>query len=200
MVNGAHPTLERQPARRCEATNKAGEPCRSTSVDAGGFCAVHGGKVDMRELGSRGGRQSVRSRLSLDHSVADDRLRAKAKRRLEALLDSDDESKRLSAARALYSYSAVKPPNDEESKNCECARGGWCSAHGYQARHREPFKVVDVLKVFLLDAEGILDDPEIQRIVIEAYTRIPDVQRPAEVFTEQVARAGSRAAGEPTQD
>lgn len=41
--------------------------------------------------GRKGGKASVRSRLDLDRDVADDRLRAKAKARLEALLDSEDE-------------------------------------------------------------------------------------------------------------
>jgi hypothetical protein len=39
-------------------------------------------------------------------------LADKAKRRLEELLDSDDEAKRLAAARALYSYGPAKPPDD----------------------------------------------------------------------------------------
>jgi hypothetical protein len=106
MGKRGYSTLKRQVERRCKATNKAGQPCRSTSVDSSGYCAAHGGKVDMRELGSKGGRQSVRSRLGVDDSLADEALRRKAGRRLESLLDSPDESKRLSAARALYSYSA----------------------------------------------------------------------------------------------
>jgi hypothetical protein len=52
--------------------------------------------------------------LGISDEVADDQLRAKAKARLEALLDSDDEGKRLAAARALYSYGPAKPPGEPD--------------------------------------------------------------------------------------
>jgi hypothetical protein len=66
-----------------------------------------------RELGALGGQGPTRRVLGFDESVADDRLRAKAKARLEALLDSEDEGKRLAPARALYTYGPAKPPTDE---------------------------------------------------------------------------------------
>jgi hypothetical protein len=97
---------------RCRGTNRRGQPCQRRATD-NGCCVVHAGKLDMRAIGRRGGQQSVRSRLGLDPEVADGRLRKKAKARLEELLDSDDETKRLAAARALYSVGPQKPPPDE---------------------------------------------------------------------------------------
>jgi hypothetical protein len=93
--------------------NQRGEPCGSRAITKDGKCAAHSGIVDMRAIGMAGGRASVRSRLGLDPELADGRLRKKAKAALEALLDSEDEGRRLSAARALYSYAPAKPVDDE---------------------------------------------------------------------------------------
>jgi hypothetical protein len=63
----------------------------------------------MRELGRKGGKQSVRSRNGIaDDQVATDALRRKARRTLEEMLSSPDESKRLAAARSLYSYGPME--------------------------------------------------------------------------------------------
>lgn len=109
--------------RRCKATTKLGKRCGKPSVEDG-LCLVHAGKQNMAEIGAKGGRGRTRSMLGIDDSVADDKLRAKAKARLEEMLDSTDESKRLAAARALYSYQAQKPPNESEQN-----AGGWQHQH-----------------------------------------------------------------------
>jgi hypothetical protein len=69
----------------------------------------------MRELGRKGGKASVRSRLGLNVD-ADTSLREKARKRLEAQLDSPDERLAQAAARALYSYGPAKPPADAEQE------------------------------------------------------------------------------------
>jgi hypothetical protein len=102
--------------RICKGTRKDGQPCGARAMTADGLCAAHGGLVDMAAIGQAGGQARSRSVLGINDEVADDRLRAKAKRRLEELLDSDDESKRLAAARSLYSYQATKPPAEEQSE------------------------------------------------------------------------------------
>ena len=104
-------TPNRAQATRCKRMKRNGERCkRSASSD--GLCKVHAGLQDMKALGRAGGQARTRSVLAITDDVVDDRLRTKAKARLEALLDSEDEGKRLAAARALYSYGPTKPPND----------------------------------------------------------------------------------------
>jgi hypothetical protein len=96
----------------CKGRNKQGDPCRSTFVGAGGFCTAHDPerKVDMRELGHRGGkarrkgvaeqlpeaeRQSLREFLrdGLDHET----IRAA----IERSLGGNNESARVSAVKLL---------------------------------------------------------------------------------------------------
>jgi hypothetical protein len=48
--------------------------------------------------------------------VLDEPLRLKARERLLELLDSDDEAKRLQAARALYSFGPARPPQDKDEE------------------------------------------------------------------------------------
>jgi hypothetical protein len=78
-------------------------------MTADGLCAAHGGLTDMRAIGAAGGRGSVRSRLGPSDDVADEGLREKARRRLEKVLDGDDEAAALRAAQSLYSYRAAEP-------------------------------------------------------------------------------------------
>jgi hypothetical protein len=75
--------------------------------------------------------------LGIDDSVAED-LRPKAKAVLEQMLDSEDESKRLAAARSLYSYQAVRPVDADRECTCFTKPSAYCSAvdeHGYRGAH-----------------------------------------------------------------
>jgi len=45
---------EARPQATCKATTKAGAPCRKQAV-ADGLCTFHSGKLDLAELGRRGG-------------------------------------------------------------------------------------------------------------------------------------------------
>jgi hypothetical protein len=98
---------------RCRGTNRKGEPCRRLASSNGQFCVVHSGKVDMREIGKLGGRGRTRSVLGISDVVADERLRAQGKKALEELVNSDNESVRLRAATALYSYRSQAPPVEQ---------------------------------------------------------------------------------------
>src|SRR5436190_23318285 len=70
--------------------------------DSSGYCAAHrAGSATMREPGRKGGQARTRSVLGLDPSVADDNLRAKARRKLDAMLDSDNPQHVLRAAQSL---------------------------------------------------------------------------------------------------
>src|SRR5262249_22263968 len=46
---------------RCKAFNRRGEPCSSPTVGRDGFCAAHSGKLDMKALGSKGGKGRTRA-------------------------------------------------------------------------------------------------------------------------------------------
>jgi hypothetical protein len=74
--------------------------------------AILGAKGGSRAPGE--GRKFRRSPVSSD--VLDEPLRLKARDRLLELLDSDDEAKRLQAARALYSFGPARPPQDEDEE------------------------------------------------------------------------------------
>jgi hypothetical protein len=92
----------------------------------------------MAALGSRGGKARTRSALGIDDAVAED-LRPKAKAVLEQMLDSPDESKRLAAARSLYSYQAVRPVDQDRECTCLTKPGAYCRAvdeHGYHGGWR----------------------------------------------------------------
>ena len=96
----------------CRGTTKAGKPCRAIA-GGGGLCAIHAGRVDPCAIGRSGGLARTRSQLGISPELADDQLRAQARRRLEALVNSDDERTALAAARALYSYGPQRPPAGE---------------------------------------------------------------------------------------
>jgi hypothetical protein len=89
---------------RCRGRNRAGLPC-ARRASRNDYCTVHDPERprDMRELGRRGGRRSPIEKLRV---AADDSLREKARKRLEQVLEGDDEAAALRAATALYSYRA----------------------------------------------------------------------------------------------
>jgi hypothetical protein len=103
--------------RICNATRKDGQPCQARALTADGRCAAHGGLVDMRAAGRLGGKASVRSRLGFGPDVADDELREKARRRLNAMLDSKDEKLQLVAARSLFSYGTTPAPSADAAES-----------------------------------------------------------------------------------
>jgi hypothetical protein len=99
---------------QCAGTNKRGDPCEATIVGPDGFCRAHSPNgLDMRELGRKGGKASVRSRLGLGDDLPD-ALRGKARKRLDAALDDPDPRIRLQAARAIASYSPERPPAEQQ--------------------------------------------------------------------------------------
>jgi hypothetical protein len=68
--------------RRCQAKNRAGAPCRSPVVGDDGLCAVHSGRLDMREIGRAGGIASAEVRLHRAKHVRE-RLQQKVERHFE---------------------------------------------------------------------------------------------------------------------
>jgi hypothetical protein len=99
---------------RCQATTKDGRPCKARPVK-NGLCTAHQPDANMRELGQKGGIASGRARLGIiSPELADDNLRAQARRRLEKLVNSSDEKVALQASRALFSYGLTPAPGDPD--------------------------------------------------------------------------------------
>jgi hypothetical protein len=92
MPSHAEPT----PRATCKATTKAGKPCRKQAV-ADGLCVFHSGKLDLAELGRRGGRARGGGKKD-EH--AGDRLEGLAHAALEELLTDAGGSATARAAAA----------------------------------------------------------------------------------------------------
>jgi hypothetical protein len=101
--------------RRCQAKNRAGAPCRSPVVDDSGYCPVHSGRLDMRELGRAGGLASAEVRLQRAKHVRE-RLQQRVERHFEQVWDvferalvSEDERVQLRAAMGLLAEAYGNP-------------------------------------------------------------------------------------------
>jgi hypothetical protein len=122
----------------------------------------------MRATGAAGGRGSVRSRLGLSDDIADEGLREKARRRLERVLDGDDEAAALRAAQSLYSYRAAQPPADLKPPDGEDGV--------YLASGRRVISLADLLELGLDEAEGIFDEARMQDVILRAAERVRELQ------------------------
>jgi hypothetical protein len=110
-VQNAEKRQQAPPLHRCKSRNKRGEPCQATIVGHGGFCTAHDPerKVDMRALGSKGGkgrRRGVGERLpASERESLREALRGldpeKVKAAVEQSLAGGNESARVSAVRLL---------------------------------------------------------------------------------------------------
>jgi hypothetical protein len=116
----------------------------------------------MRELGRKGGKASVRSRLGLDVD-ADVTLREKARKRLEAQLDSDNERSAQAAARALYSYGPAKPPADAEPET-------WP-----QSIEHRGVTIARILEIAVFEAQGAVDD-ELADVVLRSSAKVRELK------------------------
>jgi hypothetical protein len=119
--DGAQHALAR---RTCQGTRKNGDPCRSTLVLDDGYCSAHSPatKVEMAELGRRGGKRSGEVRQEQAKSIRD-RLREQVEQEfelvwqafrdgLEAVDDAGqpDVRVRVVSAQALLAESYGRPP------------------------------------------------------------------------------------------
>jgi hypothetical protein len=149
--------------QRCSATNRLGKRCGKASVE-GGLCLVHAGKQNMAAIGSAGGRASAASRNGLTEHVADEKLRNLGKRRLEALVNSDNEQIALRAATALYSYRAQQPPRN-------ALESSYDPSDPPHLINGKPVSIAAVLEVAVFDAQGLLDD-ELATVILRSATRV----------------------------
>lgn len=99
------PAVSPEPAR-CSAVNRHGERCRSlrglVEIDGVWKCATHAGLTSKKQ-------EDV-------SDLVDDKLRTKARRRLDAMLDDPNPNIRIRAATAIGSYSPEKPVSESERK------------------------------------------------------------------------------------
>lgn len=116
----------------------------------------------MAELGRKGGKASVRSRLGLDVD-ADVTLREKARKRLERQLDSPDERLAQAAARALYSYGPAKPPADADANSWE------------DLPYRKPIALAQLIETCVFECEGYVDD-ELAGMILKAAAKVRELQ------------------------
>ena len=114
MPSHAEPSL----SATCTATTKSGAPCRKQAVDDG-LCLFHSGKLDLAELGRRGGKARGRK-----EERAADKLESLAHVALEEMLRSSTGSAtaRAAAARiALDKVAASSPYSAELAKRAAAA-------------------------------------------------------------------------------
>ena len=100
---------------RCRSKNRAGAPCRSPVVGDDGLCAVHSGRVDMREVGRLGGIASAEVRLKRAKHVRE-RLQMRVEAHFEDVwqvfvraLKSENEQVQLKAAMGLLAEAYGNP-------------------------------------------------------------------------------------------
>ena len=155
--------------RTCSARTKRGERCRARAVTPEGHCAMHGGLTDPRELGRLGGQSRSRKLLGISDTVADENLRAKAKKALEQALSSENDQVRLRAAQSLYSYRAAPPPSEREEQAPTDGR--------FLADGRRVVNLADVLELCLEGGvTGIFESAQMQDVILRAADRVRELQ------------------------
>jgi hypothetical protein len=102
---------EATPQATCRATTKAGKPCRKQAV-ADGLCTFHSGKLDLAELGRRGGRARG---VGKKEERAGDALEGLAHKAIEKLLTgSGSATAQAAAARLVLDKIAASSPYSTE--------------------------------------------------------------------------------------
>ena len=101
---------ETSPRATCKATTKAGNPCRKLAVEDG-LCTFHSGKLDLAELGRRGGR----ARGVGKKERAGDALEGLAHQAIEKLLTgSGSATAQAAPARLVLDKIAASSPYSAE--------------------------------------------------------------------------------------
>src|SRR5512133_559058 len=168
---------------RCSATTKAGKPCQALA-GADGLCTAHSGKVDMCELGHRGGRsrrkgvteelpererQSLREFLGdgLDHDVI---LGA-----VQQALAGGNESARVACVKFLSELELYRKDGDE------CPRCAAMKAEGPANRAAVDQMISRLVEFAVKDEFGVArpggrerhdrNDSQVMRLVRAAVRR-----------------------------
>jgi hypothetical protein len=171
------------------ATLQSDKPPREASGKASvadGLCLVHAGKQNMGAIGKRGGQRSAASRNGLSDEVADQKLIGLGKRRLEQLVNSENEQVALRAATALYSYRAQQPPSEPASVEAGPVPAG------------RGVSLAKLIEIFVFDAKGALDD-EFAAVILRSAAKVRDLQA-AGVLSPTVVDAEHEAPAESDLD
>jgi hypothetical protein len=173
-----HTKEQQQPsgARTCKGRNKQGDRCRSTFVGAGGYCTAHDPerKVDMRLIGSRGGRsrrkgaaerlpagerESLRQHLRANLDPAD------VLEAVQRSLGGANESARVAAVRLLADLELYR----QDDGGCPDCAARAVEAEGASERLDERLQgvVVAVFRALLVTGEPAITDPRIVRLTLE---------------------------------
>jgi hypothetical protein len=99
---------------RCQGTNRRGERCQRRAGE-NGLCIVHGGKLDMKAIGRKGGSARPNTKLRQAASI-DDELRESARKVLQRAMDGEAvDAAQLQAAKSLFSYRSDVPAPHERA-------------------------------------------------------------------------------------
>ena len=128
----------RQNERRCRAMNRHGQRCRvTTGLGADGLCSMHGGRVDPRELGRKGGsvgkggaqrREAIRNNPSLRAYLRENVSPQAVWAAITAALEGNSEAARVSASKLLID-SLHEPEREKE-------REAWVSTAAEQFKRK----------------------------------------------------------------
>jgi hypothetical protein len=145
----------------CRATTKAGAPCRKLAV-ADGLCLFHSGRLDLAELGRRGGKARGKKQQPTN------RLEALATSALEELLSSGSATARVQAAKfALASIGASSTGAVKLAKKALAAE--------YEAERQQAMAAARQKLARLIDARAEARAQELyaERMKLEAGRRAP---------------------------
>jgi hypothetical protein len=182
-------------ARRCKGRNKRGEPCAATAVGAGGYCVAHDpeSKVDMRALGSRGGRSRRRGvaeqlpeaeRESLRQYLRDGLDRDTIKAAIERSLAGDNESARVACVKFLSDLELYRQDGGECPR---CAEARAEAEANYDKNREAIIKLVLESVVQIIEADphpvglasmaaAYLDERQQQRIAELRTLRLNEIR------------------------
>ena len=135
------PIRERSNIVRCNATKRSGDRCKAYAA-SDGFCSIHGGRVDPRELGRRGGTKRADRAAGVDETLAASEA---GRRKLLELTEHDDPRVAIAASKALYSISPTRPPAADKPD----------SADGHAVQH-DPARVLAMLEEVGLVAPALV--------------------------------------------
>jgi hypothetical protein len=188
---------------RCKATTKAGKPCGAiASTD--GLCAIHGGRVDPREMGRRGGsvgkggavrREAIRNNPSLRDFLRENVEPAAVWAAITAALEGSSEAARVSASKLLID-SLHEPERERERQTwIDDAAREFDRKFAYRLerqRQIEQGRLVEILEP--LGLAHLAEEDEI-KMVRELARRLAGI--PAAIRAEHDARETSSVGDTP---
>jgi hypothetical protein len=173
--------------RRCSATNKRGEPCASTVVNADGLCAAHSGRTDMRELGKASARARTKAKAKAVPASLREKLREldpeTTKAACEEVLSSGNLTAKVAVVRFLADLELYRP---EDTKYHELQLQIKTAAEEFErkfAARTERVRAIDAgRRAVILEPLGLAelagqDDAEVVAELARRLAAIPEAVR-----------------------